>query len=515
MKKLILTIPGLLILGWSVMAQYPNVKIGAPINSGGPNEPCVGISYSNPDEIVIGANPNNYYISRDGGATWTHGNLRSSYGVNCDPVIISDNQGAFYYFHLVPDLSRLVCQKTTNIGSDWTDGSYTALNGTMDIDKEWAAFDPVTGNLYVTWTQFNQHGSLDPRDSTIIFLSRSEDRGATWSNKVRISTRGGNSSGGFQSVHGSWPAAGPNGEVYVCWWSPLGLMFDKSTDQGRTWLAADKRLTQPVQWIYDVPGMQLTPSFPNIRADCSSGRYRGSIYINWSEKRNGSTDSDIWIINSRDGGTSWSAPKKVNNDPAGKHQFFNSLAVDPVTGYLYIAFYDRRNYLDNQTDVYLAISRDGGSTFENILISQSPFTPYSTAFFGHYLSVEAFNNRVFIAWSRMDNGLNSIWGCSLNMSENGIEPLTGENISLEQNNPNPFHECTFFSFKLREASEVTVQVSDMFGRCVKLLAIQEPMAAGKHTLRFDPAACNLSPGTYYYTLITQKETLSRKMLYLN
>jgi len=499
----------------TLMAQYPNVRIGAAINTWDPNEPCVSINPANPDEIVVGTNSDNYYISRDGGVTWNHGHLRSSYGVNCDPVILCDNRGSFYYFHLVPDLSRLVCQKISNIESEWTDGSYTALNGTMDIDKEWAAFDPVTGNLYVTWTQFIQHGSLDPRDSTIIFLARSEDRGATWSDKIRISNKGGNCSGGFMSVHGSWPATGPNGELYVCWWSPDGLMLDKSTDQGRSWLASDMKLTQPVQWIYQVPGMQLTPSFPNIRCDCSTGRYRGSVYVNWSEKRAGSTDSDIWIINSRDGGKSWSNPKKVNNDPAGKNQFFNAMAVDPVTGYLFIAFYDRRNYTDNQTDVYLAISRDGGSSFENIRISQSPFTPYSTAFFGHYLSVDACNNRVFVSWSRMDNGSNSLWGCSLNLAESGLETLTKENIRLEQNSPNPFNEYTFFSFKLKEPSVVTLQVSDIFGQCIAQPVLNEAMPAGKHTLRFDPSLHNLTPGTYYYTLITQKETLSRKMLYIN
>jgi hypothetical protein len=513
MKKYFLILLGVFMPVLSAMGQYPNVRIGGAVSSWDPNEPSVAINQGNTDEIVVGANADNYYISRDGGATWTHGHIRSSYGVNCDPVIISDNQGSFFYFHLVPDLSRLVCQKLPDLNSDWTDGSYTALNGTMDIDKEWAAFDPVTGNLYVSWTQFNQHGSLDPRDSTIIFLSRSEDRGATWSDKIRISTKGGNSSGGFQSVHGSCPATGPNGEVYVCWWSPDGLMFDKSTDQGRTWLPADLRLTQPVQWIYQVSGMQLTPSFANIRSDCSPGRYRGSVYVNWSEERAGSADSDIWIINSRDGGKSWSNPKKVNSDPAGKNQFFNAMSVDPVTGYVYIAFYDRRQYSDDQTDVYLAVSRDGGTTFENIRISQTPFIPYSTAFFGHYLSVDACNNKIFVAWSRMDNGVNSLWGCSLSMEESGLESLTRENITLEQNSPNPFNAFTFFSFKLREPSDVTLQVSDIFGRTIANLALNEPMAAGKHTIRFDPAAYNLASGTYYYTLITSKEILTRLMLY--
>jgi len=513
MKRSLLVLSIGLLLHTALFAQSPNIRIGSSINNWDPNEPSVCINPQNPDEIMVGANADNYYFSKDGGHTWQQGVLRSSFGVNCDPAIVCDDQGNFYYFHLVPNLSRVVCQKKTKREASWSDGSYTALNGTMEIDKEWATFDPVHGNLYVTWSQFNKHGSLDPRDSTIIFLSRSEDRGLTWSEKIRISQKSGNASGGFQSVHGSYPTTGPDGEVYVCWWSPAGLMFDKSTDEGRSWLQSDRKISQPAQWIYTIPGMQLTPSFPVIACDRSTGRYKGSIYTNWSEKRNGAADSDIWIINSRDGGTSWSTPKKVNDDPAGKDQFFNFLTVDQVTGYLYILYYDRRNYSDNQTDVYLAISRDGGNRFENIRISDTPFIPYSTAFFGHYLSVSAHDNKIFATWTRQDNGINSLWGARLTMGSEGIEKQEKQTCSLEQNSPNPFNGYTFFSFSLKDPEPVTVQVHDLFGRMVATLADREPMAAGKHTLRFLPELFDLSPGIYYYSLIAKEQRITRRMMY--
>ncbi|HBB92011.1 MAG TPA: glycosyl hydrolase [Bacteroidales bacterium] len=513
MKATITLLMGYFLLQSSLFAQSPNIRIGRSINSWDPNEPSVSINPGNTDEIMVGANANNYYFSKDGGLTWQHGVLRSSYGVNCDPVIVCDDQGSFYYFHLVPNLSRVVCQKMAGNSTTWSDGSFTALNGTMEIDKEWAAFDPVHGNLYVSWSQFNKHGSLDPRDSTIIYLARSEDRGITWSDKIRISKKGGNASGGFQSVHGSYPTTGPNGEVYVCWWSPEGLMFDKSADEGRTWLANDLRVSQPAQWIYTIPGMQLTPSFPVIACDRSTGRYKGSIYINWSEKRGGAADSDIWIINSRDGGSTWSTPKKVNNGPAGKDQFFNFVTIDQVTGYVYVLYYDRRNYSDNQTDVYMAISRDGGTSFENIKISDTPFIPYSTAFFGHYLGISAHNNKIFAAWSRQDNGTNSLWGASLTMGSEGIETTDKTPVSLEQNSPNPFDQYTLFSFKLKESGPVTVRVLDLFGRTVATLADQEEMSFGKHTLRFQPEEYNLAPGIYYYSLVTREETVARRMVY--
>lgn len=507
----------ILILGFTIQllifAQHVNIRIGGSINSMVPNEPSVCINPGSTNQIMVGANNNNYYFSEDGGLTWQHGVLQSSFGVYCDPVIVCDDQGAFYYFHLVPDLSRVVCQKKSGTGSPWSNGSFTALNGTMQIDKEWAAFDPVKGNLYTTWSQFDHHGSTDPRDSTIIFLVRSEDRGLTWSDKIRISQKSGNSSGGYRSVHGSYPATGPNGEVYVCWWSPNGLMFDKSTDEGKSWLPADIQVTGPVQWIYAVPGMQLTPSFPVISCDRSNGRYRGNIYINWSDNRNGASDSDIWVVKSMDGGKTWSGPKRVNNDPPGKQQYFNFLSIDQITGYLYIDFYDRRNYTDNRTEVYLAVSRDGGSNFENMKISDTPFTPYSTVFFGHYLGISAHDNHVFAAWSRQDNGVNSLWGAIVDTGPSGVENQVKGPVILDQNSPNPFNECTFFSFKLADPGPVTLRVNNLLGHTVTTLIDRVSMDPGKHTIRFDTDHFNLSPGIYYYSLITKEQSVTKRMIY--
>ena len=43
--------------------------------------------------------------------------------------------------------------------------------------------------------------------------------------------------------------------------------------------------------------MILTPSFPVISCDRSNGRYRGVIYISWSDLSAGPNDSNIWVVN--------------------------------------------------------------------------------------------------------------------------------------------------------------------------------------------------------------------------
>lgn len=508
---LIITVLGLLFSG-PLFAQVPNIQISLPEQWA--NEPAICMNPVNPDQIVIGANTDNYYLSDDGGATWQHGILISSYGVNCDPVIVADNSGNFYFFHLVPDLSRVVCQKMQGFQLPWSDGSFTAVYNDYDIDKEWAAYDPVYNNLYASWTRFNTWGSSNPQDSTDIFISRSADGGLTWGEQKLVSNIGGNATGGFGSVHGSYPATGPNGEVYVAWWSPAGLMFDRSSDQGETWLNTDINVTGfPVPWIVSIPGIQTGVSFPVIVCDRSGGPDNGNIYINWTDRRGTPGDANIWLVKSTDGGNTWSPPKRVNDDVSSSHQFFNFITIDQVTGKIYVIFYDRRNYTNTNTDVYLAISEDGAETFLNYKISETPFIPFSTVFFGHYIGVCANNDKVFTTWMRMDDGELTLWGAPIDPATVGTEPEKVIPLSMEQNDPNPFHENTFFSFKLESTSVVTLVVTDLFGKIVATLINGEKMTAGKHVVSFSPEKYNLPSGMYHYSLLTNNKILTKKMIY--
>ena len=509
--KLFCATLGLLFAG-ILCAQNPNIQVGT--ENEWPNEPSVYLNPVNPDQIIIGANADNYYTSGDGGLSWQPGVITSSYGVNCDPVIVADTSGNFYYFHLVPDLSRVVCQKMEGFLSPWSNGSYTAVYNDYDIDKEWATYDPVKNNLYTCWTRFNTWGSTNPHDSTHIFLSKSTDGGLTWSDQKLISNIGGNATGGFGSVHGSYPATGPGGEVYVSWWSPAGLMFDRSTDEGETWLSTDINITGfPVQWITGIPGIQTGVSFPVIACDRSGGPHNGTIYVNWTDKRSGANDANIWLAKSIDGGTTWSVPIRVNDDGPGRHQFFNFITIDQVTGKIYIIFYDRRNYTDTRTDVYLAISDDGGETFANYRISETPFVPYSTVFFGHYIGVSASNNHVFATWMRMDEGVLTLWGAKVNLASVGQDNSPVVPFSISQNSPNPFRESTFFSFKLENKCDVTLVVTDILGNQVANLTSDERMNAGKHVFSFSPEKYNLPSGIYYYSLITNNKAITKKMIY--
>jgi hypothetical protein len=269
----------------------------------------------------------------------------------------------------------------------------------------------------------------------------------------------------------------------------------------------------PVQWIVSIPGIQTGVSFPVIACDRSGGANNGTIYINWTDRRGTPGDANIWLVKSTDGGTTWSAPKKVNDDASSKHQFFNYITIDQVTGKLYVIFYDRREYTNTNTDVYLAISDDGGETFVNHKISETPFIPFSTLFFGHYIGVAAHNDKVYATWMRMDDGELSLWGAPIDPATVGKAPETVIPLSLAQNAPNPFRENTFFSYKLESPSVVTLIVTDLFGKTVATLIDGKWMTAGKHVTTFSPEKYDLPSGMYHYTLITNRKTATKKMIY--
>jgi hypothetical protein len=411
-----------------IQGDFDNVRIdlGDKKNSYGPCEPTICINPADPMQIAAGAILNRYYWSEDGGISWQSGKLKSSHGVFGDPVIIADWSGNFYFAHLSdPEqkgwssptlLDRIVVQKSTDGGKSYDDGSFTGLRHPKDQDKHWLVADPKTGHLLCTWTEFDLYGSHDlANDHSRILFSKSTDGGASWTEAVAINQYEGDCEDSDNTTEGAVPAFGPNGDIYVCWAWNEKIWFNRSLDGGKTWLEKDiVAADQPGGWDISIPGIQRCNGMPVLVCDLSDGPHKGTLYLNWSDQRRGEQDTDIWLAKSTDGGTTWSKPLRVNNDRKGRHQFLSWLAVDQATGYLYIAFYDRRSYADERTDVFLAVSRDGGTSFENIKISKEPFDPTSFVFFGDYNHISAHAGIIRPIWTRMDKGILSIWTAIIN-----------------------------------------------------------------------------------------------------
>lgn len=398
-------------------SPFKNVQI-PPVNSKyafNECEPSIAINPSNTNEIAAGSVLKGYHYSVDGGLTWTSKKMSSTYGVYGDPVLQFDQLGRLYYFHLSDyskgtHLDRIVCQTSNTISGKFTSGTFPAPNGTKVQDKHWVVIDPKTNVLYMTWTQFDAYDSADPKDTSIIVFSKSLDRGKSWTTPKRISKFGGDCLDGDNTVEGAVPALGPNGEIYVTWTGPRGLMFQKSLDGGKTWLSEEKHLSKQVGgWDLQIPGFFRANGLPFLMSDMSNGPNRGNLYLNWCDQRNGDDNTDVWLLKSTDGGQSWSEPIKVNQDQTKTHQFLTTMGIDQTNGNLHFVYYDRRKYKGNSTDVVWATSTDGGTSFKEETISEKPFTPDKKVFFGDYLGVSAINGRVRPIWPRMDEGKITLW----------------------------------------------------------------------------------------------------------
>lgn len=411
---------------WS---QITPIKIHEGRSDLGPCEPSVALNPGNTDQIVIGSVLDHVYSSEDGGQNWQIQSLQSPYGVWGDPCVVADHEGNFYYFHLSNPagkgwrtadlLDRIVVQKSSDGGKNWTKGASIGYHDQRhDQDKEWATVNPSNNHLYVSWTEFDKYKSTRPQDSSYILFSRSTDQGEKWSEAIRINQKAGNCLDNDLTVEGAVPAVGPDGQIYVAWAFNDTIYFDRSEDEGRSWLIEDKKVAaQPGGWTFDVPGLDRCNGLPITACDLSSGSHRGTLYVNWVDIRNGEEDTDVWIAKSTDGGERWSAPIRVNDDPPGNHQFFSWMTVDQASGYIYVVFYDRRHSKDNHTNVYLAYSKDGGETFANLRLTEKAFLLEEKAFFGDYNNIAAHNGIIYPVWTQIDDKTLSIWTARIRQEE--------------------------------------------------------------------------------------------------
>jgi hypothetical protein len=388
--------------------SIPNVLVSNTNAEYQPNETTIAINPTNPLNLIAGSNRKYYFYSNDGGLNWTQSELSTPLGVRGDPCVRFDNEGNAYYSHLSQVegaglADRMVVQKSTNGGATWDNGVGFEQNDKIN-DREWIGIDRTQsqykGNIYVSWTRYDDIFNPNPFYKSNIICAYSNDKGSTWSDAVLVSDQPGDCLDDDNSLQGAKPTIGSNGEVYICWAGLNYIYFDKSLDGGKTFGTDLRVVNQTGGWAFteSISGVSRSDGCPTIACDISNSQYNGNLYVVWSDTRNGIENIDVFMKKSVDGGNTWSEIKKVNNDDSNRQQLFPNMAIDPMTGYIYIAFYDRRETIGDATDVYMAISKDGGESFENIKISTESFTP-EDIFIGDYIDIAAYNGMVYPIWT--------------------------------------------------------------------------------------------------------------------
>jgi hypothetical protein len=404
------------------------------------------------------------HVTFDGGQTWTtYAVPFKSYIATGDPAISFDANGTAYYSTLgflfsqgasgftYPDV--LVAHSTDG-GKTWTtvrvaNGSGAQVSAGVFNDKEYIAAWG-NGNAIVTWTVFHL-GPMGSYISSPIFASVTHDGGNTWSTPTEISGSASfcidaqGNKGPCNQDQFSSPVVAADGSIYVAFENTadnvtgrdqyLVVKVDPNTG---ALVAGPHQVAGIVDGFTDYPinidGRQTyhdsefrSNSAGNITADPTNASH---LAVVWSDMRNSTlpapsdpysatTNSDIIVSQSSDGGVTWSAPQAI---PVPKDQFQPWGAYD-ASGILRIGYFDRSYDPANHMYGYtLATETKAGSlhfTTSQLTIvlsdptmgdrwfsgrTPNPSFPHPTTFLGDYSGIFA-TSGVVALWTDMRNNV--------------------------------------------------------------------------------------------------------------
>jgi hypothetical protein len=509
----------------SVSAQpiISSVVQVSPDNLFDPEEVSIAIDQVDPTHIAAGSAPNYFYYSSNHGQSWQGDGIASSFGEAGDASLTCDSKGNIYHAHLSSPaapgywLDRIVIQKSTNGGNTFSDGSFAGHHPTRQQYKEFITCDLSTSSpyhdyLYLCWSEFDVFPSQNTPskfDSSRILFSRSTDAGTSWSLPIIVSDRQGDCSDTSNSEEGASCATAPNGDIYITWSGPDGLMFNKSTDGGKTF-GNDKVLSSlPPGWNFHESG------FATILCDISPTKQRGNLYVVFSHNQNGTKNSDIFLLRSLDGGNSWDPPIRVNDDTTQFEQYRPAAAVDPVTGVLYAVFYDGRNTNGGGlTDLYLARSTNGGLNFTNYRLTKNPIITSSGTYFADYIGIAALNSYVYPIWKQLKQNRSAIYMAVVRDTEalNDVAIQSAgqaDHILSLQISPNPVNNNFRIHLIHQPDQYLSVILTDVMGRNVATI-YNERFSGNENNFSYD--SYHLPNGIYYCIVQSGKERTQQKII---
>ena len=116
------------------------------------------------------------------------------------------------------------------------------------------------------------------------------------------------------------------------------------------------------------------------------------------------------------------------------------------------------------------------------------------------------------------SGLDWYWTTATPMVRMNFDPSWGliddnnKNAVLGQNTPNPFKDHTSINIELISSSDIALEITDISGKVVKHLELGL-LGTGKHSININ--SDGLKSGIYYYSIISDKFTMTKKMIKQN
>ena len=345
-----------------------------------------------------------FAYTTNGGTRWIAPGVLENNVFRSDPVLNSDTAGRFFYLSLVQNFFDDLWRSITG-GQSWT-----RVGPADGGDKQWFTIDNTNssgrGFQYQYWsTDGNNYGGRQ--------FTRSTDSGLTWLDPINIpnspawgtldvDSAGNLFIGGVNLTTGRiWCVRSINAKN-----GGVVPTFDRSTAVN---LGGDIVFAEPIN-----PEGLVGQVF--LAVDRSGTSTNDNVYMLASVQPSGFTNgSDVMFVRSTNGGITFSAPRRINDDPVNhaKWHWFGTLSVAP-SGRIDVVWYDSRNSPNNVTSqLFYSFSIDGGNTWSPNVAISNPFNPFigypNQSKIGDYITVVSDDDSANVAYAATFNGEEDIY----------------------------------------------------------------------------------------------------------
>jgi len=465
------------------------------------------------------------YVTVDGGQSWRGNDTCTGIPIEFhggDPGIAIDINGTFILTRMGRSPNPgLYSHFSTDNGLTWS--AQQALY-TDDLERAALVTDAALqssfyGRTYAAWIKFTPPFPL--------IFAFTNNGAQSWSIPAPVNNPVHRSAGGDLAVDNG-------GKVYACWagvtetapFKEILVGFAKSSSGGASWEVTEEAF--PVNGITGV-----LPDKDNIRAnglpdmdvDNSNGPREGWIYIVTGQKNlpPAGSDPDIILNRSADGGLTWSAGIRVNQDPLnnGKDQYFAAVHVDQY-GAVNVLFYDNRYTTTDSTGVFLARSTDGGNTWREYEVSDHNFRPtpiggLGQGYQGDNIDLTSTDSTLWPVWMDNSTGLYQIWTAPVSFST--LLSMNGQDQSVTGFHlyPNPATGITNCELRITNSAQVTLKIFNLTGTGMTVI-VDKKLTSGIYQFTFPDRDSGgnalFSPGIYLCRLTINGNSETRKLILL-
>jgi len=377
-------------------------------------EPDIDVDPYNEAHVVAvvqnGRDPNGgaqtiaYSTSQDGGKTWVTGSLPGvttstggPYNRASDPAVAFGPDGSAYAVSLVFNTNNnsdgVAVSRSPDGGVTWNQPVFAQTDNGGTDDKEWITVDdfassPHRGRIYIAWDAAGGGGQP-------IYLRYSDDKGQTWSARITVSPA-------TSSTIGARPVVQPNGDLTMVYEKGANIVAQTSHDGGATFASA---VTVAQDKASDPFDERAGSDLPSVAVDPTTG----VMYVVWGDTRFRSDGTmDAVLSRSTNGGTTWSAPVRTNQDSTTDGLTHMTPAVAAYGGAVDVAYRTRQksgSSYSNLVGMRFIRSTDGGLTFGGeITVGQPADLTWSARaggkFLGDYMGVVASAHAIHPVWCR-------------------------------------------------------------------------------------------------------------------